>query len=128
MQQVAVGGVHLDTVETGVDRVAGGGHEVGDQAGDLVGLGRTGYVVGLAAVGGHHLARRLHGARRDGLHAVLVVGVRDAAGVHQLGDDDTVAGVHGVGDEAPAGDLLVGVEARDVEVALADLARARCPR
>ena len=47
VQQVAVGRVHLDAVEPGRDRVAGRGDEVGDQAGDLVGLGRAGYVVGL---------------------------------------------------------------------------------
>ena len=64
----------------------------------------------------------------DGLRAVLVVRVRDPAGVHQLGDDHAAAGVHGVGDQAPAGDLLVGVEAGHVEVALADLRWARCPR
>src|SRR6478735_10389031 len=40
VQQVAVGRVDLDTVEAGRDRVAGRGHEVGDQAGDLVGLRR----------------------------------------------------------------------------------------
>src|SRR5512141_1075958 len=46
-----------------------------------------GLVVRLGPLGGDHLAGRPDGARRDGLDAVLVVRVGDAAGVHQLGDD-----------------------------------------
>ena len=125
VDQVAVGRVHLDAVETGLDRVAGGGDELLDDAGDLVGLERArGRHVDLA-VGGDHLAVGGQGARGDGLEAALVVGVRDPADVHQLGDDVAASGVDGVGDLAPAGELLGGVEAGGVEVALADRAGLR---
>jgi len=38
--------------------------------------------------------------------------------VHQLDHDVAALGVHGVGNRLPAGDLLVGVDAGRVEVAL----------
>ena len=128
MDQVAVGGVHLDAVEAGLDRVAGGADVLLDDGGDLVGLEGARGRVRLLAVGGDHLAGRGDGARRDDLLAAGVVGVRDAAGVHELGDDAAAVGVHGVGDAAPAGELLVGVDAGGVQVALAARRWAGCPR
>ena len=119
VQQVAVGGVQLDAVEAGRDGALGGVDELGDDAGQLVGLERARLLVVLHAVGREDLA--LRGDRRggDGPRAGDAR-VADAAGVHELGDDLPAAGVDGVGDQAPAGDLLVGVQARGVRVALAD--------
>jgi hypothetical protein len=51
---------------------------------------------------------------------VFVVRVRDATRVHELDDDAAATRVHGVGDLAPARDLLRAVDARGVQVALAD--------
>ena len=119
LQQVAVGRVQLDAVEPRVDGAAGGVDELRDDAGQLVGLEGARLDEVLHAVGREDLAggpdrgrpdRRQAGDRR----------VADAAGVHELRDDRAAARVHGVGDQAPARDLLVGVQARRARVALAD--------
>lgn len=47
-----------------------------------------------------------------------VVGVRDATHVHELDEERAAPVVHGVGDHAPPRDVLVGVDARGVQVAL----------
>ena len=119
MDQVAVRAVHLDAVETGLDGQPGRLDVLLDDPGDLVDLEGAGHRVRLAALGGDHLVRGRERARRDRLDAVLVVGVRDPAGVHQLHDDAAAARVDRVRDPAPALDLLGGVQAGGVQVALA---------
>ncbi len=126
VQQVAVGGVDLDTVEAGLDRVAGGVRRTPRRGrGSRRSPGRGARRGRRWPVGRDHLARRRDGAGGDGLEAVLVVGVGDATDVHQLHDDLAAAGVHGVGDPAPALDLLGAVDAGGVQVALSDGAGLR---
>ena len=126
VQQVAVGGVQLDAVGAGGDRAAGGVDVLVADGGELVGLQRARRHVVLHAVGREDLAVVLDRRRGDRLLAVGVDRVRDAAAVHELDEEPGVAGgVDGVGDLRPAGLLLVVVQARDVEVALADVGRMR---
>ncbi len=122
VDEVAVGAVQLDPVETGVHRPPGGVREVLHGRLDLGGgqLHRDGEV--LHAVRGEHLLRGPYGRGRDGERAG-VVGVADPAGVHELGEDPAARRVDGVGHLAPARDLLVGVQPRRVHVALARRAR-----
>ncbi len=124
VQQVAVRAVDLDEVEAGVAGVDRRAAEVLEQARDLVQLERAGGgAVGarrdavLAADRGAVAVRRSAGRHRE---PVLVEGlVGDPADVPQLGGDPTAGGVDRVGDRAPAGDLLVVVDAGGVHVALA---------
>ena len=123
VDQVAVGGVDLDAVEPCGDRLPGGVDVLADDACDLVRLERARGRVRLRPLGGDHVARRGDRARRDDLGRRLVVRVPDAPGVHELHDDVAAALVHRVRDGAPAGDLLVGMHAGGVQVALPDRAR-----
>ena len=128
VQQVAVGGVDLDTVHAGVDRTARRGAELLDDRGDLVGGQRPRHRQRLLArrgVGGHVGG---DGRRRDRLHAADV-GVRHPADVPQLHEHPAARGVHRVGDLGPLLLMAIGVDARGVEVgAVGRLARSRSPR
>ena len=120
MHQVAVGAVDLHAVGACRDGGRCGAAEVVDGRGDLLRRQRAGCRHLLGPGRGEHRALRLDRRRGDRLAAVGgVVGVGDASGVHQLDDDPAVGRVHGVGDLAPPGDLLVIVDAGGEEVALA---------
>ena len=124
VQQVAVGAVDLDEVEAGLAGVDGRAAEVLEQPRDLVEPERP---RGRAADPGRAAVLAAHGgavavgpvARRHRQVAVVEGLVRDPADVPQLGGDQAAGLVHGVGDPAPAGDLLVAVDAGGVHVALA---------
>jgi len=119
VQQVAVRAVQLDPVQTGLDGAAGGVDELRDDPRQLVGGQLARHLEGLHALRGEHLAGRRDRRRRDGALAGDR-GVADATGVHELHEDPAVLLVDRVGDQAPAGDLGVGVQAGGVRVALAD--------
>lgn len=121
MDQIAVGTVQLDAVETGLDRVAGRGDEVPDGRLDLFGgqLARDDVVLGTVVQ--IDLTGRGDGRGTDRDQAVgQQVRVADPAAVHDLGDDLPALGVYGVGDLAPGGYLLLAVQPGGVRVALAD--------
>ncbi len=120
VEQVAVGRVQLDSVEAGLDGRLGGVDELLDDSGDLVGLERAGHDRVLGAFNRDGRLVELDRARGNGLEAVLVVGVGDPSNVHQLDDDVAAAGVNLIGDSAPALDLLRRMDARGVQVTLAD--------
>lgn len=112
-----------------------GGPPVGRHAGGVYGGDGRGYtgdgpedlrvgqfardVVLLGSLGGVRDAGRLYGGGRDRDQARQVP-VADPSGVHDLGEDRAARRVHGVGQGAPGGHLLVAVQAGGREVALAD--------
>lgn len=78
------------------------------------------------AVGGESLGICATGRARNGrLPARLQRSVRDPPYVPQLHHELAALGVHGIGDPAPAPDLLAVVNARRIEVALAGLRNLR---
>jgi hypothetical protein len=107
VEQVSVGAVDLHAVHPGGDGPASGGHEVGQGRLGLLGGQRVRHRVGLLAVRGVRLTVDRDGGRRDDPVGAGDVGVGDAAAVHQLHDDPAAPCVHGLGDAAPAGFLLV---------------------
>ena len=124
VQEVAVGAVDLHQVEPGVAGVAGRAAVVLQQPRHLLepqrprgGAGHAGRPAVLAAHGGPVAVG--HGARRHRQLAVEERLVRDAADVPELCGHQPARGVDGVGDPAPARDLLVAVDAGGVHVALA---------
>lgn len=113
--------MHFHPVETGIERVARSDAVVLDQRGDFVQRQGTRFGNILEAVLGVGLAfcanragRDRHFARRQ--HA----GVRDAAHMPELQHDLAAMAMHCIGDRAPAGNLLLAVDARRVQVALAE--------
>ena len=115
MQQVAVGGVDLDTVHAGVDGPARRSAEILDDRGDLLGGQRTRHRQWLLArrgVGGHvgGDGRRCHRLHPADLR------VPHPSDVPQLHEHPAALGVHGVGDLGPVPLMPVGVDARGVHV------------
>ena len=124
VQQVAVGAVDLDEVEAGLAGVDGRAPVVLEHPRDLVEAQRSrdraadpGRAAVLAPHGGAVAVGPV--ARRHGQLAAVEGLVRDPADVPELGGDEPAGLVHGVGDPAPARDLLVAVDAGGVHVALA---------
>jgi hypothetical protein len=119
VEEVAVGRVDLDPVETGLDRALRGGDEslsrfVEPLVVEWVRLGeRSGPAVQL-----RHLSRRAVRRRRDGIVPVSIA-LCLCPGVHQLREDRAALLVDGVDDSLPGRRLLVGREAGLIEVALA---------
>ena len=110
----------LDAVEAGFLGEAGALDVFGDDAGNLFDVQSAGDDVVGHLLAGPELALRLDGGRGDGEFTVrLVVRVRDAADVPELQENAAALGVHGGGDLLPAGDLLVGIDAWGVRVAMA---------
>jgi len=125
VQQVAVGRVHFDAVETGTQGVGRTLCVGGDHAGDFIerqGAGLGGGFAMVAAIGFLHVAvgLGLDGGRGDGIDAArLQQRVGDAPHVPELQDDATALVVHRPGDLLPALDLLGAVDAGSPGVALA---------
>ncbi len=126
MQQVAIGGMDFDEVETGAAGALHGLAVLRDDTGDLLRGQRArlaGRRVGRRAVRLHDETLRAlgdDGRRCDRCLAVLLQQrVRDAAHVPQLLRNAAALGVHGVDHGLPAGFLRIGVHARRPGIALA---------
>ena len=120
IQQVAVGAMDLDAVETGCQRIRGAALEVLDDAGDF----RQRQFARLGDIGEGVVDERLAlGADRRGRDRRAVIrlqrGVRDAADMPDLDEDAAAALVHAVGHLAPARDLFLRIDAGRVLIALA---------
>lgn len=116
--------MQLYPVQAGLHSAAGGIDVLGDNACELGGLEGPRLLEGLHALLGVDLTVGRHRGRRHGL-LTDDGAMADPAGVHELGDNLATASVYGVGDQPPAGDLLVGVQARGVRVSLAGRRRLR---
>ena len=94
--------------------------EVFDDTGDFVQSERTRRRgVDEALAGDECLCVGPNSGRAHGRLAVFLKAcVRDTAGMPELNDDGSALGVHGVGDLFPAPDLLVGITARRIGIAL----------
>ena len=107
MQQVAVGAVDLDAVQAGGHGPLRRRDDVGEGGLSLLGGQRVRHRVGHLALRRVRLALDRDRRRRDDPVGAGDVGMRDPAAVHDLHDDAAATLVHGVGDAAPAGGLLV---------------------
>jgi hypothetical protein len=122
VEQEGVGAHHLDPVEPGVDRAAGGGHKILRHAAHFVGRQRTRHAgcdgAGLAILadridgGAGHLTRRYRGDI-----AWLDRDMRHAPDVPELCEYPAALVMHRLGNGAPALGLFVGVQARSIEIA-----------
>ncbi len=132
VDQITIGRMDLDAVEPAlVDCRQRSAPKVVDDAGNLVTAqctrhrrldeGRN------AVLDQHGLGLRCDRRRRYRRAAArLQVGVRDPADVPQLRDDLATIGMHRVGDALPCFQLLGGVQARHIGIALALVADGRC--
>jgi hypothetical protein len=120
IEQIAVGGVYLDPVETGLAGQLRGVPIVRDDARDLLDTERAGRHHVDHPSSGVDLPGRLYrrGRNRQGT-AFLQVGVRNAADMPELDEDLAVLRMHGIGDLLPAGDLCVAVNPRGLDITLA---------
>jgi hypothetical protein len=121
LDEVAVGGVQLDTVEAGIEREPCRGHIGLDGNGD-VGLAHcAGWAVRLHAQGvGVHLARTDRGTRPQHLGTGRQVGhMRHPAAMHQLHEDLAALGVYGRRRGLPRVHLLRVVQPGDAGIAQA---------
>lgn len=121
LDQIAVGAVDLDAVEAGGERVLRALPVSLDHQRDLGGLQRPRRLVldHLAVrrhaleLGGDRNRRRRHRQRTVRLER----GVRDAADVPELQEDQAALGVHRIDHLAPARDLGLAVDAGDAGIA-----------
>ena len=103
VDEIAVGGMDLDAVESGSARPSGGDPVILDRGHDLLAGKRPRRLVGLLplrrvdALAGHRDRRR-----GDGQFALVVIAVRRAPHVPELEEDLSPGGVDGVGDPPPA--------------------------
>ena len=120
VEQVAVGAMQLDAVESGLDGAGRGVAEGLDDAANLAQFERARRRrVDEPLVGDEGLGSRPDRRRPDRRPAVLLEArVGDAAAMPKLNDDGPAFGVHGVGDGFPAADLIVRVTARRIRIAL----------
>eukprot|EP01022_Parablepharisma_sp_SALTPOND_P021765 TRINITY_DN435_c1_g1_i1.p1 TRINITY_DN435_c1_g1~~TRINITY_DN435_c1_g1_i1.p1 ORF type:complete len:1304 (+),score=494.29 TRINITY_DN435_c1_g1_i1:15351-19262(+) len=120
VQQVAVGGVDLDTVEAGLDGQLRRRLVLRNDARQFGQFQRARGDEGLEAGFGEGIAFRLDGRRGDRQGVLrLQVGMGDAADVPQLQEDVAALGMHGVGHLLPGGDLGLVVDAGGEGIALA---------
>ena len=120
IEQVAVRAVNLDAVKTGFDGVGGCALEVVDDTGDFAQFerARRGHIGEGAADKGFGFG--LNGRWRDRYAVIrLQRGVRNPADMPELDVDVAAALMNAIGDLAPARDLLLGVDAGRVLIALA---------
>ena len=112
IEQVAIGAVHLDTVEPGRLGVLGGFAEPRHDARQFVVAQLARHFVGLLALWGVCLVvLDAHGAWRHGLRAAVEQRMAGAAAVPDLQNHLAALRMHGIGDRAPGGDLCRGVDA-----------------
>ena len=120
IEQIAVGAVDLDAVETGGQRILGAALEILDDPRNFRKLQRA----RLGDIGEGAVDKRLAlGADRGRRHRLAAAGlqriVRDAADMPDLDEDAPAFFMHAVGDLAPACDLLLGIDAGRILIALA---------
>ena len=120
VEQVAVGGMDLDSIEAGRLGLGGGTAEVLDQRRDLGGLESARRLEGFHALFGVDLAGR---ADCRGRHWQAAIGLRQRVGdtpdVPQLQEDLAVLGMNGLRHAQPAGHLFGAVDARRPGIPLA---------
>jgi hypothetical protein len=118
LDQITVGAVDFDAVETGRERVARGLLVGFDNRGDFIGLERARrFIRHNLAVGGRGLEiigdRNSRGRDRQRA-AGLERGMRDAADMPELEENDRALGVDGIDDLLPAFDLRLAVNAGNI--------------
>jgi hypothetical protein len=101
VDQIAVGGVDLDTIEARRQRIAGGALIIVEDARDLVQPQRPRLGIRLLAGIGVRLARSRRDRGRDRSLPVQIIGMNDTAHVPELGEDAPAGPVHRPGDRLP---------------------------
>lgn len=99
VDEVTVGAVKLNTVESSLQGVLGGLSVCLNEVVDVLG----------GHLSGHRVVFEADGGRRDGLNAFVLTGVGSTESP-RLKVDVSTLGVDGVGDLLPGGDLLFGVD------------------
>src|ERR1700737_5042277 len=122
LDQVAVGAMDLDAIESGVERVARSLPEAVYHAGDFTGLERTRRLIGRGlSISRHRLQRRRnrHRGRRNRQHtARLERGMRNPSHMPELQKDRSTFGMNCIDDTAPTLDLLLRIDARRAGVSM----------
>ena len=116
IEQIAIGAVNLDAVETGRLRVLGALTKRLHHARQLLGLQRSRRRVGTLRAQQAHMSLRRDGAGRNGKRAAVIARVGDASDMPQLQQHPAACRVHGVGDLPPAVDLLLRPDARSMGI------------
>jgi hypothetical protein len=106
IEQIAIGAVDLDPVETGGHRVTRGVYVVADQARNFVESQRAGLDIILLAFDRVGITRRFRGGRGDRLRAAQKVRMDKAAHMPQLQDDTAIGLMNRIGNGLPCLDLL----------------------
>ena len=119
VEEVAVGGVDLDPVKAGGLGIGGGTFEVGGHRLDVVTAQRPWRHGARLAGERKHLPFRVHRRWRHRRLAVVEFRQRQAAAVPELADDQPATGMDCIGDQAPAGNLLIRPDAGGEGVAAA---------
>src|ERR1700704_2991557 len=122
LDQIAVGAMDLDAIESGVERVARSLPEAVDHTSDFTGLERTRRLIGRGlSISRHRLQRRRnrHRGRRNRQYAArLKRGMRNPSDMPELQKDQSTFGMNGIDDTAPTLDLLLRIDARGAGVAM----------
>src|SRR3981189_1614273 len=122
LDQIAVGAMDLDAIESGVERVARSLPEAVDHTSDFTGLERTRRLIGRGlSISRHRLQRRRnrYRGRRNRQHtARLKRGMRNPSDLPELRKDQSPLGMNGIDGTAPAVDLLLRIDARGAGAAM----------
>ena len=116
IEQIAIGAVNLDAVETGRLRVFGALTKRLHHARQLLGLQRSRRRVGTLRAQQAHVSLRRDRAGRNRKRAAVIARVGDASDMPQLQQHPAARLVHGVGDLPPAVDLLLRPDARSMGI------------
>ena len=111
VDQIAIGGVELDPVEAGRDRIGGGPGIIVEQARYLVQPKRPRLGIRLPPLIGMGLVGRGGGGGGDGRLAAEEAGMDDPAHVPELAEDPPARLVHRLDDRLPRLPLLLGPDA-----------------